>query len=988
MHDLIQDDYAEPVADRALLDEPLVVHRHAGLSDCATLVVFVHGLGGRRYGTRPTWGEFPRLIFQELPDVDVGIYEYVSLRGRVRFWRSVDLEVEAEVLAGVLRQASTYQRIVLVAHSMGGLLCKAAVRFLIESGEFRHPPYVSGLIMMATPQAGSLRVPRLAGRLTRDGRALVAHGALVTQLNTFFTTRVVLDGSEPGPNRESLPTWGVLGSSDFVVDTLSASLGLPMNRTRRVRGSHTSIVKPATRQADAFRYVADRVRQLVGRDGSATATSASGPELPSRDGVPGVGIFLDRRELRAELAAFVADRHQRLFLLAGPPGWGKRLVAAKAVDEHRESFDDVLWIDCTEARDTASVFLGQLHAMLSEQGDSALEGRWHHPESLPAIIGRLLAALNRKRYLIVLHRAERWLGADGTVRDEALRTVLLRILTRVNAAKVLVTSEVFPRFDPSGVEVPLGTVVERKLGGLDEEAAVHLLRACGLQAADEQLLRRAAAQYDGMPAALRTVADVVVRGHRSLDQVLRSTEVEAAMDELMSQSLAHLAPDARQALDRLAVLRRPVRRADLPRLGDATAQAVPLLAQRFLVELDTAGDTVRVAEAARRAVLGAMSADTAARLHRAAARFYAPDPRPPRPDDLADAETALEEIHHLTEAGDVEAASQALWWAGPALITRGYADVVDREARRVGQVGDPAGHARAAFLLGEVADLQDRYDAAAAHFADSRDSGTAAGLWPIVTLSVYRLGRIASARGRLGEARELLTRCVEECRRHDVTDGWAGALLSLGWIERQQGASDEAVERRYEEALARARNTDPQVEASAHRELGYLAWTRFGREDDARQHLARARAISERHRDVKELAAVHTTLGYLEVQWGDTDAAIDDLWAAVDIAKRIGDTHLLATAYDHLGQAWERRGELAGAEDWYVRGLDTQTQIGNPSGRAVSHLHLSRVRRLQGRRADAAADVDAARRLIASYGITELGGKVAQEERELGTPGQ
>ncbi|GAB1691192.1 tetratricopeptide repeat protein [Krasilnikovia sp. M28-CT-15] len=986
MRELVQDEFAEPVAERALHDEPLVVHRHAGLADCANLVVFVHGLGGRRYGTRPTWGDFPRLLFRELPDVDVGIYEYVSLRGRLKFWRSVDLTVEAEVLAGILRQASTYQRIILIGHSMGGLLCKAAVRFLIDAGEFRHPPHVSGLIMMATPQAGSLRVPRIAGRLTRDGRAIVAHGALVTQLNTFFTTRVVVDGSEPGPDRESLPTWGVLGASDFWVDTLSASLGLPMNRTRRVRGSHTSIVKPATRDADAFRFVLDRVWQLVGRDGTTTAATAAAPELPRRDGVPAVGVVLGRLELRAELASFVADRHQRLFLLAGPPGWGKRTVAAKAFDDHRGSFDDALWIDCTEARDTASAFLGQLHAMVSEQGDSALEGRWHQrdPDSLPAIIQRLMPALNRKRYLIVLHRVERWLGADGSIRDEALRTVLLAVLTRVNAAKVLVTSEVFPRFDPSGVEVPLGAVVERKVGGLDEDAAVHLLRASGLGSADEQLLRRVAAQYGGMPAALRAVADLVVRGHRPLDQVLQSAEVDVAMDDLVNQSLADLPESARHALDCLAVLRRPVGRTDLPRLGDEAADAVPLLAQRFLVEVDLDNDTVRIAPAVRRAVLVAMPADTAARLHRAAARFYARDPRPPRPDDLADAETALEELFHRTEAGELDAASQVLWWAGPALLTWGYADVVDREARRVVTAADPASHARAAFLLGEVADLGGQYDAAAAHFSDSRQAGAEAGLWPIVTLSVYRLGRIASARSRLAEAEELLRECVAECERHAVTDGLAGALLSLGWVERQQGASEEAVERRFEEALARARGVDSQVEASAHRELGYLAWTRFGRQEDAREHLARARVICERHHDVKELGAVHTTLGYLEVQWGDTDAAIDNLWAAVDIARRIGDAHLLASAYDHLGQAWERRGELGGAEDWYDRSLDTQTQIGNPSGRAVTHLHRSRVRRLQGRGAAAAADLDAARRLVVAYGITDLGARVAEEERALG----
>ena len=976
MLNIPQDTFQEPtgIAHR---DEPLVVHQHGGLSASENLVVFVHGLGGRRYGERSTWGHFPALLFADLPKVDVGLYSYVSLLGRARFWRSVALEDEAQVLAGIIVQASTYKRVILVGHSMGGLICKAAVKHLVESGDFPHPPHVSGLIMMATPQAGSMRVPWLARHFTTDGRALAAHGRLVTQLNTFFTTRLVLDGSPPTAGREALPTWAVLGASDIWVDTLSASLGLALNRTRRVRGSHSAIVKPATRDADAFRFVADCVSRLVEPSGPRLSA-----ELPTRDPAPAVGVFFDRLELRSDLREFVTNPRQRLFVLAAPPGWGKRNLAAVTVAEHRDLFEDVLWVDCTDARATASAFLGQLHAMLRDNGDTAMEAVWHNvsADGLPRVFTSLVAALNRKRYLVVLHQVERWLDADDLIADPALRSILLRLLAAANKAKIVVTSTVLPRFDPSGLEVPIGVIVERTVAGLDEAAAVELLRASGLRTLDEALLTRVTRQYSGMPIALRIFADLVNRAHRDPASVLRSTEVEEMLDALLMQSLAALPPDAREVVDRFAVFRGPIPRARLD-----TEPLIPMLSQRFVVEVDKASGIVRVAEPVRRAVLGAMTADTSRRLHRLAADSFAGPSRAVRPVDLADAEAALEEAFHRVAAGDVPTAADALWWAGSSLLTWGYVDVVEHEARSVYAVADQdTARARTAFLLGEVADLKGSYDEADQRFRESLRLSTTADIWSLATCSQYRLGRIAASRSRFGEAEEHFSNCIETCQRHDVTDGWAGALLSLGWVERQRGATGTQVKGRLDQALAKARETgDAQIEASAHRELGYLAWTLSGDEKECRRHLEQARAISESHNEIKELGAVHTTLGFLETKWGDTRGAIQNSWEAVRIAKSIGDNHMLASAYDHLGQAWEQRGDLVAAEEWYRRGGAEEAQIDNPSGRAVTHLHLGRVRRKQGRRVEATEDLATARRLVVSYGITELLPRVEEEEQAL-----
>ncbi len=99
MRPLVQTTFAPPAPELLALDEPLFVHRREGAPPSESLVVFVHGLGGSRYGEGATWGDFPRLLYEDLPRVDVGLYGYTTLFGRLKFWRSVDLEVEADRLA-------------------------------------------------------------------------------------------------------------------------------------------------------------------------------------------------------------------------------------------------------------------------------------------------------------------------------------------------------------------------------------------------------------------------------------------------------------------------------------------------------------------------------------------------------------------------------------------------------------------------------------------------------------------------------------------------------------------------------------------------------------------------------------------------------------------------------------------------------------------------------------------------------------------------
>ncbi|HUH07934.1 MAG TPA: alpha/beta fold hydrolase [Egibacteraceae bacterium] len=681
MLQLVQEHFAPPHDLARARDEPLVVHQRSQPTQNRSLVVLVHGLGGRRYGSKATWGRFPELLFEDLPDVDVGLYEYRTLLGRLKLSQSVELETEAEVLAGVLHGATAYRNVVLVGHSMGGLLCKAAVRYLVETDQFEHPSLIAGLIFMATPQAGSVRVPGITSLISRDARVLRSHGPLVKATDRLFTDRLVLDDSTPPQGRLSLPTWAVLGSSDFWVDDFSARLGLPTSRTLRVRGSHTSLVKPKDRHADGFRYVADRVREALQRKATA-ADELALEDAPLRDPLPAAGLLIDRTAPLEDLRLFLTAPAGRLLILQGPSGMGKTALVAAAVERHRRDFDDVLWIECRRGRDSAGLLLRRLHALFSDNADSSLEGLWQNVDAqrLERPVSALLAALNRKSYLLIFDDLQQWLNGDGRVSDEGVGHILLALATHHHSSKEIILTAARTSLDPDGLSAPIGAIAEHHLAGLERADAIELLRAAGLGSIDGVLLDEVAERANGVPAALRIYANLVVRQHQDPRAILDRLDVEASMDELTGQAVADLPEEALRALRLLSLFRLPVSLQRAEQIGGVRQRDVRLLADRFLVELDVASGTVAPTESARGFALRTLSEPERAQLHGLAASYYAAQPRPDRPRRVEDVQAGLEEAYHSRLAGDLEAAASALVWAGRHLLIWGYADLVEREA--------------------------------------------------------------------------------------------------------------------------------------------------------------------------------------------------------------------------------------------------------------------------------------------------------------------
>jgi pimeloyl-ACP methyl ester carboxylesterase len=219
-------------------------------------------LGGCRYGEDPSWGYFPKFLYEDF-DLDVGLYEYRTLFRRPKWFKSVPLPDEAKVFAGIVRDdIREYKNLILMGHSMGGLLCMAAIADLSKTGQKKACKRIGGLLLMATPQTGSQRAPRFLSCFSRDFYALKPHGDFVTGIHETFINGIALDEGRRRPDDIVIPAWAVLGASDFGVDKLSAGLGRPEPRKRTVRGSHKKVMKPQNKESGTYRFVCQCVREF------------------------------------------------------------------------------------------------------------------------------------------------------------------------------------------------------------------------------------------------------------------------------------------------------------------------------------------------------------------------------------------------------------------------------------------------------------------------------------------------------------------------------------------------------------------------------------------------------------------------------------------------------------------------------------------------------------------------------------------------------
>jgi pimeloyl-ACP methyl ester carboxylesterase len=295
------------------------------------LILFVHGLGGTADGT---WGEFPRLIREDggLSGFDVALLNQPSAPFRFPFMRvSARIGEFADALSSEIdSRFRDYDDIVLVGHSMGGLIVR---KFLVEQLKAGRIPRVSRAMLYACPNLGS----SIAGL----GKAVAWRHWQLAQLTPES------DFLE-GLNQDWL-TLDCCGR--IVVRNIVAALDryvLPSSANPRWPGStfrtvgdqgHVDLVKPGSAQASSFiflrEFVLDDVKEPldVGILPDVQTTCVAGPPGPSPDPlfISYAAVherFYKSREFDQRVERLIQHRS---FWLVGEPGCGKTACVVRAL---------------------------------------------------------------------------------------------------------------------------------------------------------------------------------------------------------------------------------------------------------------------------------------------------------------------------------------------------------------------------------------------------------------------------------------------------------------------------------------------------------------------------------------------------------------------------------------------------------------------------------------------------------------------------------
>lgn len=221
------------------------------------VVVLVHGLGGGGYST---WGGVPSRLFNGVDGlrVDVAVYDYRSAhRGLLRWGSKVDFWINQ--LAGHVRQlAKDYSEIILVGHSLGGLVIELVAKKILQSRDaqsLKAQTALAALVVVASPRAGSgwAMVPL---RILPEVAMLRRLGSKNAGLDEYFSTQVETQNTAfAPPGKNLLPLYAVIGGGDKIVSQFSAAMGVPAHQKLHLDAGHISIVKPTDEDDELVRWL-------------------------------------------------------------------------------------------------------------------------------------------------------------------------------------------------------------------------------------------------------------------------------------------------------------------------------------------------------------------------------------------------------------------------------------------------------------------------------------------------------------------------------------------------------------------------------------------------------------------------------------------------------------------------------------------------------------------------------------------------------------
>ena len=255
------------------------------------LVVFVHGFNSSKDGA---WGAFPDLVKEDNHFKDFNIHRFgypTKLCGQVSDIRNLGDHLASILLSIFKNPQQKYRQVVLVGHSMGGLVILEALMKLERDNLQLLKDQDLKVLTFGTPYYGVEN----AGILelfceNKQAKNMTVLNDKLGELSRDWTQRFNQKATPGGRDAPYIPLYAFHGTEDRFVTKVSAC-GYPQTPCESVDGDHISMVKPANREQLAYQ----KLREL-----------AVQPRVPpTTEGK--IGIWVAR--LTGDDASHAAQRH-------------------------------------------------------------------------------------------------------------------------------------------------------------------------------------------------------------------------------------------------------------------------------------------------------------------------------------------------------------------------------------------------------------------------------------------------------------------------------------------------------------------------------------------------------------------------------------------------------------------------------------------------------------------------------------------------------
>ena len=857
-------------------------------ADARADIVFVHGLGGDHRGT---WMHdedddesfWPAWLAKEMPDTNIWSLEYPSaLSG----WKGDGAEFAdiVDSLRDFFGLGDLCARpLILVAHSLGGLVAKELLQTANQSNKTRDKRIVEmmrGIAFLATPHSGSglanfgtyvfSKIP--GTRVQPVLQCLYANTAYLSRLGAWYRsnapklgvrTRVYREGKRVGPF--------------MVVNRTSSDPGMPDVDVTPITRNHFRICKPLTRKDQMYRGVSQFIKDcleteapsppigLLHPTGPATpalppTTEAAPPPLPPPQ-LPKPPKLFGRDDELAALVVALMDGDEAPIAVLGQAGIGKSALTQAALQQSgvKAHFGARRWFVSLETANEARAIWTSILLALGEQ-----------PGPLPD--GEALALLGTAPGLLVLDNGETPWQADAPGCEAAFAA-----LANLAELKLVVSIR--------GQQAPYGPVWRRIPEAMEQlatdDARKLFLSLAGQGLANDPQLEALLGELDGLPLAIRLIGHLA-QGESGLASLLadyRARRTSLAVGEGKDSSL--------QASIRLSL--------DSPRLEETARRLFAMMGRlpAGLAEEDAVA-LIDGGGAAARALrqIGIAWGDAQGRT-----RLLAP----------------IRQVAAALALGDADREKLASHYFGLA-------------AREGGKVGAEGGREAIARLSPEIGNFEQLVRLAAGLEGDAPTAASGAAVSAASGLAeLMRFTGLGSG--------ETLAHLATNAKGSGDTLGEANCIQNLGAVALAR--SDHAAARTaFEEALPLYREIgDTLGEANCIKGLGDIA---LARSDHAAARTAYEQALPLYRRIGNTLGEANCNfrLGVIALERSDHAAARTAFEAALPLYREIGDTLGEANCTFSLGDIALARSDHAAARTAFEAALPLFRRIGNTLGEA------------------------------------------------------